>query len=334
MINIPVGIKFANPEYFYLLLLIPIFIAWYVYKELKQNVAMKVPTFAGFAKSKKSLRIYLRHSLLIFRLLAFSAIVVALARPQTSSSMEKISSSGIDIVVSLDVSTSMLAEDFKPNRIEAAKNQAIDFIDKRPNDRLGLVVFAAESFTQCPITVDHTVLKNLVSAVTSGMVEDGTAIGMGLATAVTRLKESKAKSKVIILLTDGVNNTGIIAPLTAAEIAKTFGIRVYTIGVGTRGTAPYPIKTSFGVQYRNVEVQIDDDLLKNIAKMTGGKYFRATNNKGLNDIYSEIDTLEKTKIDVAVYSKKKEEYHQFAMFAMIFLLIELIGRYTFFRTLP
>ncbi len=334
MIFIPEGIKFANPDYFYLLLLIPILIAWYVYREIKQNVGLKIPTFGGFAKSKKSLRIYLRHCLLLLRILAFSAIVVALARPQTSSSMETISSSGIDIIVSLDVSTSMLAEDFKPNRIEAAKKQAIEFIDKRPNDRLGLVVFAGESFTQCPITVDHVVLKNLVSTVTSGMVEDGTAIGMGLATAVTRLKESKAKSKVIILLTDGVNNTGIIAPLTAAEIAKTFGVRVYTIGVGSHGTAPYPVKTSFGTQYRNVEVQIDDALLTDIAKMTGGKYFRATNNKGLNDIYSEIDELEKTKINVAVFSKKHEEYHIFALLALIIFLSEIIGRYTFFRTLP
>lgn len=334
MINIPEHIKFANPEYFYLLLIVPLFIIWYFYKERKQNLAMKVPSIQGFNKSKKSIRIYLRHILLLFRILAFTALVTAIARPQTSSTMQTISTEGVDIVISLDVSTSMLAEDFKPNRIEAAKNQAIEFIDKRVNDRLGLVVFSAESFTQCPITVDHTVLKNLVSGVTSGMVEDGTAIGMGLATAVSRLKESKAKSKVIILLTDGVNNTGIIAPLTAAEIARTFGIRVYTIGVGTRGMAPYPVKTPFGTQYRNVEVQIDDDLLENIAQMTGGKYFRATNNKGLNEIYSEIDKLEKTKVDLAVFSKKNEEYHKLVLLAMALFLMELFGRYIFFRTLP
>ncbi|MDT3741430.1 MAG: VWA domain-containing protein [Candidatus Kapabacteria bacterium] len=334
MINIPEHIKFANPEYFYLLLIVPLFVIWYFYKERKQNLAMKVPSIQGFQKSKKSIRIYLRHILLLFRILAFSALVTALARPQTSSTMQTISTEGVDIVIALDVSTSMLAEDFKPSRIEAAKNQAIEFIDKRVNDRLGLVVFAAESFTQCPITVDHTVLKNLVSSVESGMVEDGTAIGMGLATAVSRLKESKAKSKIIILLTDGINNTGIIAPLTAAEIARTFGIRVYTIGVGTRGMAPYPVKTPFGTQYRNVEVQIDDDLLTNIAQMTGGKYFRATNNKGLNEIYSEIDTLEKTKVDLAVFSKKNEEYHKLILLAMALFLMELFGRYIFFRTLP
>lgn len=334
MIFFPENVKFLNPEYFYLLILIPIYIVWYIYKERKQNLALKFSTVSGFEKSRKSLKIYIRHILIIFRILSFASLVVVLARPQTSSSMEKISTEGIDIVISLDVSTSMLAEDFKPNRIEAAKNQAIDFIDKRVNDRLGLVVFSAESFTQCPITVDHTVLKNLVSSVKSGMVEDGTAIGMGLATAVTRLKESKAKSKVVILLTDGVNNTGIIAPKTAAEIAHTFGIRVYTIGVGTRGTAPYPLQTPFGTQYRNVEVQIDDDLLQEIAGMTGGKYFRATNNKGLNEIYNEIDNLEKTKVDVAVYSKKNEEYFKFALFAFIMLILEMLGRYIFWRTLP
>lgn len=334
MILLPDEFKFANPEYLYLFILLPIFTLWYIYKERKQNLALKFSTISGFKGANKSLRIYLRHSLLLIRLLAFSAIVVALARPQTSSSMETISSEGIDIIVSLDVSTSMLAEDFKPNRIEAAKKQAIEFVDKRVNDRMGLVVFAGESFTQCPITVDHTVLKNLISTVTSGMVEDGTAIGMGLATAVTRLKESKAKSKVIILLTDGVNNTGIVAPLTAAEIAKTFDIRVYTIGVGTRGTAPYPVKTPFGTQYRNVDVQIDDALLKEIAKMTGGKYYRATNNKGLSEIYSEIDELEKTKVDVAVFSKKKEEYHPLVLIALILLVSEILGRYMIFRTLP
>lgn len=334
MIIIPEEVRFANPEYFYLLLLLPLFLIWYIYKERRQNLAMKVPSISGFFKSRHSPRIYLRHLLLFFRIIAFAAVVTALARPQTSSTMESISSEGVDIVISLDVSTSMLAEDFKPNRIEAAKKQAIEFIEKRTNDRLGFVVFAAESFTQCPITVDHNVLKNLVSEVKSGMVEDGTAIGMGIATAISRLKESKAKSKVIIMLTDGVNNTGIIAPLTAAEMAKTFDMRIYTIGVGTRGKAPYPVKTPFGTQYRNVDVEIDDALLKKIAEMTGGKYFRATNNKGLNDIYSEIDQLEKTKIDVAVFSKRKEEYHPLLILAMIMFLSEILGRYILFRTIP
>ncbi|MBX3042988.1 MAG: VWA domain-containing protein [Candidatus Kapabacteria bacterium] len=326
--------KFANPEYFYLFILVPLYLFWYIYKELRQNVAMKMSTLAGFNGTGKSIKIYLRHILILLRIFAISALILALARPQTSSKMESISSEGVDIVISLDVSTSMLAEDFKPNRIEAAKKQAIDFVDKRQNDRMGFVVFAAESFTQCPITVDHNVLKNLILDVKSGMVEDGTAIGMGIATAVSRLKESKAKSKVLILLTDGVNNTGIVAPLTAAEIAKTFDIRIYTIGVGTRGMAPYPVKTPFGTQYRNVEVEIDDDLLKKIAEMTGGKYFRATNNKGLSKIYEEIDSLEKTKIDVAVFSKKHEEYHSLVILALVLLLSEVFGRYMIFKTLP
>ncbi len=328
------NIKFANPEYFYLLLFIPLLLIWYFYKEKKQSPSFKYSTIIGFAKAKKSYKIYLRHLLFIFRVLAFISLIIALARPQTSSSMEKISSEGIDIVISLDISTSMLAEDFKPNRLEAAKNQAMEFIDKRVNDRLGLVIFAAESFTQCPVTVDHTVLKNLISNIETGMLEDGTAIGMGLANAVSRLKDSKAKSKVIILLTDGVNNTGAVAPQTAAEIAKTYGIRVYTIGVGTKGTAPYPIKTAFGIQYRNIDVQIDEALLKNIADMTGGKYYRATNNKSLTNIYKEIDALEKTKIDVAVYSKKKEEYHIYALLALLAFSMELLGRYIFLKTLP
>ncbi|MDX9790963.1 MAG: VWA domain-containing protein [Candidatus Kapaibacterium sp.] len=325
--------KFANPEYLYLLLLLPLFILWYIYKERRQNLGFKLSSISGM-NTGKSLRIYLRHSIIVFRLILMGALIIALARPQTSSTMETISSEGIDIVISLDVSTSMLAEDFKPNRIESAKNQALDFVDKRTDDRMGFVVFGAESFTQCPVTVDHNVLKNLIKDVRSGMLEDGTAIGMGIATAVTRLKDSKAKSKVIILLTDGVNNTGIIAPETAAEIAATYGIKIYTIGVGTRGLAPYPVQTPFGTQYRNVEVEIDDNLLKKIAEMTGGMYFRATNNKGLNEIYSEIDKLEKTQIDVAVFSKKKEEFLPFAIIGLAFLLIEILSRYLFFRTLP
>ncbi|GAB1370972.1 VWA domain-containing protein [Candidatus Kapaibacterium sp.] len=331
---LPSDIRFANPEYFYFLLLIPIFIIWYIYKERKQYPSFKVSTLLGFAKADKTAKIILRHSLLLLRIAAFSALVTALARPQTSSTMEKISTEGIDIVISLDISTSMLAEDFKPNRIEAAKKQAIEFVDKRVNDRMGLVIFSAESFTQCPVTVDHAVLKNMVSSVETGLLEDGTAIGMGLGTAISRLKDSKAKSKVIILLTDGVNNTGSVAPLTAAEIAKTFGIKVYTIGVGSKGTAPYPFKTSFGIQYRNVDVQIDESLLNQIADLTGGKYYRATSNKSLNEIYTEIDSLEKTKVDVAVFSRKKEEYHPLVLISLILIVLEIIGRYITFRTLP
>ena len=236
--------------------------------------------------------------------------------------------------MAIDVSTSMLAEDLKPNRIEAAKKTALDFIDKRPNDRIGLVIFSGESFTQCPITIDHDILKNLLSSITSGMIEDGTAIGNGLATSISRIKDSKAKSKVIILLTDGVNNMGSIAPITAAEIAKSFGIKIYTIGVGTIGKAPYPIKTPFGIQYRNVDVEIDEPLMQRISNLTSGKYFRATNNKALERIYEEIDQLEKTKTDIISYKSHKEEYFIFAFIGFIILITELLFRYIFIKTIP
>jgi len=231
----------------------------------------------------------------------------------------------------------MLAEDFKPNRLEAAKKTALKFIEDRVNDRIGLVVFAGQSFTQCPITFDHDVLKNLFSSIKASdkmAIQDGTAIGMGLATAVDRLKESRAKSKVVILLTDGVNNTGIVAPITAAEIAKTFDVRVYTIGVGSKGKAPYPMQTPFGKQYTNVDVEIDEAVLKDIASITGGKYFRATGNKGLEKIYTEIDKLEKTKIDESIFSRKTEEFLPFAIAAAILFFIELLIRYVYLRRIP
>ncbi len=325
---------FANPEYFYLLLFIPFFIAWYIWRQKTRTVTFKVSSISAFNGIKPSARLILRHSVFVLRLLAFSLLVVAIARPQSSSSKETVRTDGIDIVLALDVSTSMLAEDFKPNRIDAAKKYALQFIENRINDRIGLVIFSGESFTQCPVTIDHTVLKEMFKSVQSGMIEDGTAIGMGLATAVTRLKDSKAKSKVIILLTDGVNNMGFVAPSTAADIAKTYNIRVYTIGVGTKGMAPYPFDTPFGRQYRNVEVQIDEDILKEISKKTNGKYFRATGNKALEDIYNEIDKMEKTKIDIAVYSKKTEEYYLFAMVALGLFLLEILLRYIAFKTLP
>jgi Ca-activated chloride channel family protein len=241
---------------------------------------------------------------------------------------------GIDIMISLDISGSMQAMDFKPNRLEAAKEVAIDFINGRPNDRMGLVIFAAESFTQCPLTVDHTVLSNLFRDVRIGMLEDGTAIGMGLATAVNRLKDSDSKSKVIILLSDGENNSGTIAPLTAAEIARTFGIRVYTIGVGTIGTAPVPINTVFGQQIQQVEVKIDEAMLSEIAKITGGQYFRATNRAALENIYKEIDEMEKIKIEVQEYTRYAEHFLPFALIATLLLLLEIVLRNTVLRTLP
>jgi Ca-activated chloride channel family protein len=271
---------------------------------------------------------------LIFRFVTITFLIVALARPQSSSSSSNVTTEGISIVVALDISTSMLAEDFRPNRIEAAKKVALDFIDGRPNDLIGLVIFSGESFTQCPITSDHSVLRNLMKDIKPGMLEDGTAIGEGLATAVSRLKDAKTKSKVIVLITDGVNNAGSIPPATAGEIAKTFGIRVYSIGVGTKGMAPYPFKTPFGIQYQNMEVQIDEDLLTQVAGNTDGKYFRATNNKALEGVFKEIDRMEKSKIEVTEFNRHTEEYLPFALIALSFFVAELILRYTVLKSLP
>jgi len=331
------NIEFANPEFFYLLLIIPIIILWYILKHRNRTPALTISTSEGLEILNKTFKQRLLHLPLLLRVLILILLVVVLARPQTSSSSRSVKTEGIDIVMSLDISTSMLAEDFKPNRLEAAKKTALKFIEDRVNDRIGLVVFAGQSFTQCPITFDHDVLKNLFSSIKASdkmAIQDGTAIGMGLATAVDRLKESRAKSKVVILLTDGVNNTGIVAPITAAEIAKTFDVRVYTIGVGSKGKAPYPMQTPFGKQYTNVDVEIDEAVLKDIASITGGKYFRATGNKGLEKIYTEIDKLEKTKIDESIFSRKTEEFLPFAIAAVILFLIELLIRYIYLRRIP
>jgi Ca-activated chloride channel homolog len=325
---------FAYPKFFYLFLLVPVLIIWYWRFGNKQKPEIKISSFEGFKGVKPSLKQRLRLLPFIFRLLVISMLIVVLARPQSTSRGQNISTEGIDILLAMDISGSMLAEDLKPNRIEAAKNVAMQFIEGRPNDRIGLVVFSGESFTQCPLTSDHSVLKNLFLGLKSGMIQDGTAIGMGLATSVSRLKDSKAKSKVVILLTDGVNNAGYVAPLTAAEIAKTFGIRVYTIGVGTRGMAPYPFKTPFGVQYQNMEVQIDEASLGQIAKTTDGKYFRATDTEKLRAIYNEIDRLEKTKVEVTEFRKHAEEYLPFALFAGLFFVLEILLRYTVYKNLP
>ncbi len=328
------GIKFANPEYFYLLLLVPAMVYWYWKSQRKKSVALQVSTLKSVFTAPRTWRQRFRHSLLIFRIGAFVLLIVALARPQSTSSGENVTTEGIDIVLATDISGSMLAEDFRPNRIEASKKVAVDFIDGRQNDRIGLVIFAGESFTQCPLTLDHPVIVNLLKQVKSGMIEDGTAIGMGLATAVSRLKESKAKSRVIILLTDGVNNRGFIDPLTAAGIAQSFNIRVYTIGVGTIGMAPYPVQTPFGTQYQNMKVEIDEELLQKIADQTGGKYFRATDNQKLKAIYDEIDRLEKTKIEVTQFRHHKEEFYNAAMFAGLFMLLEVLLAHTVFRKIP
>jgi Ca-activated chloride channel family protein len=266
-------------------------------------------------------------------MIAISLLIMVIARPQATDSFHNTTVEGIDIVLALDISGSMLARDFKPDRLEASKNVATEFISGRPYDRIGLVVFSGESFTQCPLTTDHAVLINLMREIQSGMIEDGTAIGMGLATAVNRIKDSDAKSKVIILLTDGVNNRGEIAPATAAEIAETYRVRVYTIGVGTQGMAPYPVQTPFGMQYRDMPVEIDEEILREIAQSTGGKYFRATDNDKLVQVYAEIDKLEKSIIDERQFSRKEEKYLFPALIAFALIILELILRNTVLKSL-
>ena len=325
----------ANPEFFWLLLLLPLLTVWYWFRYKKRNAELRVSGLEAFSGVPVTTKVWLTHSLFLLRLLALALLIVALARPQAVSSKQNIHIEGIDIVLALDVSSSMLARDFKPDRLEAAKEVAKEFISKRPDDRIGLVIFSGEAFTQVPLTTDHNMIINLFKEVKSGMIEDGTAIGDGLATAVSRLEESKAISKVIILLTDGVNNSGSVDPLSAAEIAKMFGIRVYTIGVGSRGYAPYPVQDQFGrTHMQQMEVQIDEDLLKKIAVETGGKYFRAENNEKLRQIYDEIDKMEKSKIDVQEFKRKYEKFLPFALAAAIIFMVEMLLRYVYFRKLP
>ena len=328
------GISFKNPEFFYLLLLLLPMIAWYIWKQKSLGASIQFSSNMGFARIPKSWKYYFRHSVFVLQMLSLSMLIVALARPQSSNSWSNVTTKGIDIVIALDISSSMLAMDFRPNRIEAAKDVAIQFISGRTNDRIGLVIFSGESFTQCPLTTDRATVINLFKGIESGLIEDGTAIGNGLATAVSRLKDSNAISKVVILLTDGENNRGEIAPATAAELAKTFGIRVYTIGVGTIGMAPYPFQTPFGVQVRDVEVKIDEAIMQKIASTTDGKYFRATDNNKLAEIYQEIDKLEKSKIDVKEYSKKQEEYLNYALVGALVLMLGMFLKTTIFRNIP
>ena len=325
--------NFINPEFLYLLAIPIAYIIWLSLR--KRNLSSEI-LFSNTKSIKhlKTLKIKLRNLPIILKLISCCLLIFALARPQSSINWEESTTEGIDIVLSMDISGSMLAEDLKPNRLEASKDVAVDFISKRINDRIGLVIFSGESFTQCPLTTDHNVLINLFKDVKSGMVEDGTAIGMGLATAVNRLKDSNAISKVIILLTDGVNNKGVVAPFTAAEIAKKFGIRVYTIGVGTEGFAPYPFQTPFGIQYQDVEVQIDEKTLQDIASVTDGKYFRATNNSKLKEIYKDIDKLEKSKIEVTEFNKRSEEFLRFAFPALLLLLSSFILEISYLKQIP
>ncbi len=327
------GIEFANKEWFWALLIVPAILGYHIWQFKNYKAAIKLPTLHFFSGVSKSPKTYISQWLIVLRLFAICAIIVALARPQSSSSWQDINTEGIDIILALDISGSMLAEDLKPNRLEASKNVAVDFISKRPTDRIGLVVYSGESFTQCPLTSDHDVLKNLFGDIKNGMIEDGTAIGMGLANAVNRLKNSEAKSKVVILLTDGYNTTGAIPPLTAADIAKTFGIRVYTIGVGTNGKAPYPMQTAFGIQYQQIDVKIDEPTLRQIAESTDGKYFRATDNEKLAEIYSAIDELEKSKIEVTEYKNKTEEFFPWLLVGLTLLVIEFLIRNTWLRAM-
>ncbi len=327
------GITFNQPLFLYLLILVPVMIAFYILRQQKTNASLRVPGLHQFENAHNTFRHYLRHILFALRAVGISLLIIVLARPQSTSNFQNSSTEGIDIVLTIDISGSMLARDFKPDRLEASKNVATEFISGRPYDRIGLVVFSGESFTQCPLTTDHAVLVNLLREIESGMLEDGTAIGNGLATAVNRIKDSEAKSKVIILLTDGVNNKGEIAPATAADIAKTYGLRVYTIGVGTQGMAPYPVQTPFGMQYRDMQVEIDEDILRQIASTTGGKYFRATDNDKLIQVYNEIDKLEKSIIDVRQFSRKEEKYLIPAIIAFFILAFEMLIRNTLFKNL-
>lgn len=331
--------EFANKEYFFLLLLIVPYIVWYILYRKKSEPTMRMGDTFAFRYAPKSWKVRLMPVQPLLRIVAFVLLVTAMARPQTSNSWQNKSVEGIDIMLAMDVSTSMLAEDLKPNRIEAAKQVAAEFISGRPNDNIGLTIFAGEAFTQCPMTTDHSSLLSLLQGVRTdiaarGLIQDGTAIGMGLANAVSRLKDSKAKSKVVILLTDGSNNMGDLSPMTAAEIARSLGIRVYTIGVGTNKVAPYPMPVAGGVQYVNVPVEIDNRTLSDIASSTDGDFYRATNTAELHKIYKEIDQLEKSKLNVKRFSKKYDAYQPFAMAAGLVLLLEILLRITVFRRIP
>jgi len=326
--------QFNNPEYLYFLLfLIPITF-WYIFKQFQADASLQISSISSLKLPQRKSFVVLRHLPFACRIITLTCLIIVVSRPQLSNSFRSENTEGIDIMMALDISGTMLAEDLRPNRLEAAKNVATEFIAGRPNDNIGLVVFAGESFTQCPLTTDHAVLINLFNDIKYGMIEDGTAIGLGLANSVGRIKDSMAKSKVVILLTDGSNNAGDIAPLTAAEIAKTFGIRVYTIGVGTRGIAKFPYQTPMGIRYQDMQVDIDEDMLRQVATMTGGSYFRATDNNKLKEIYAEIDKMEKTKIQVQEYSKKKDIYLPFALIAFLCLLGEIILKNTILRKLP
>lgn len=323
---------FASPAYLFLLLLLIPVVGWYIYELRKADASLQLSDTQTLGKQPKSARIYLLHVPFVLRVACITLLSIALARPQLTNRWSSESTEGIDIMMALDISGTMQAEDLKPNRLEAAKQVASDFVIARPNDQIGLVVFAGESFTQCPLTTDHAVLINLFKSVKFGMIEDGTAIGLGLANAVNRMKDSQTKSKVIILLTDGSNNRGEIDPQTAAEIAKTYGIRVYAIGVGSHGQARVPVQTPVGVQYMMMDSEFDESTLQRIANTTGGQYFRATDNSSLKSIYEQIDQLEKTKLRVREYAKHTDIFPPFIVAALLCLIAEIILRYFVLRT--
>jgi len=327
------NITFAQPLFFILFAVIPFLILWKIVKGKRQTAAMGISTTRGLSRTR-SWKNTFQNVPFIVRLLALCCIIMALARPQLKFEEQQSEGEGVDIVLCIDVSGSMTAQDFTPNRMEAAKKVAEDFINNRPDDRIGIVIFSGESFTQCPLTTDHYVLTSQIQQIRNGLLEDGTAIGSGLATSVDRLRNSKAKSKVIILLTDGINNGGLIDPATAKEIAKTFKIKVYTIGVGTDGYAPTPVSTPMGIVMQNEKVAIDEKLLRNIADETGGKYFRATDNQSLQSIYASIDRLEKSKVEIITFRRFTEKFYPFIFAAMAMLLLEIILRFTLFKKFP
>ncbi len=327
-------ITFKYSFILYFLAIIPVIIFWYWKRNKKLTPDVTFSSFKIFDAIKPTLKERLIHLPFVLRTIAITLLIIALARPQSFSTGENVYTEGIDIAILLDISGSMLAEDFKPNRLDAAKDVIDEFIQGRTSDKIGLVVFAGKSFTQCPLTIDYSVLRNLLGEIKSGMIEDGTAIGLAIANGVNRLKDSKAKSKIIILLTDGVNNSGEIDPITAANIAQTFGIRIYTVGVGTKVKAPYPFQTPLGIQYQMVPVEIDEAILQQVADITDGHYFRATNNKKLEEIYQEIDKMEKTRVEITSYRNAKELFYTPALVALLLLLLEMILTRTYLRRLP
>ena len=327
--------EFANPYILWLLTVLVPMTAYYVWRTMQGGASIRISSIDGVRRAPRTVRYYLRHAPFVLRCVAVMLLIVAVARPQSAEHNTKTNAEGLDIVLAIDVSTSMLAQDFKPDRITAAKEVAASFVADRPTDRIGLVVFAGESLTQSPLTTDQSTLQTMLARIRSGIIEDGTAIGNGLATSINRLRESEAKSKVIILLTDGVNNRGQISPLTAAEIAKEYGIRVYTIGIGTRGQAPYPATDMFGNQtVVMADVEIDEEILTSIAEQTGGQYFRAEDKQKLAAIYDQINTLEKSKVEVQHQTLLHEEFLPFALAALAALVLEFLMRYLVLKRIP